>query len=431
MKTLSERDQRMVWHPFTQFATADAPIAIVRGAGACLYDEQGAEYIDAVASWWMNVHGHAHPHLSRCLYEQAQKLEHVIFANFTHAPAVDLAERLLSSLPTQARVFYSDNGSTAVEVGIKMCLQFWHNQGYTARRRLIAFKGAYHGDTFGAMSVGERSAFTRPFESMLFEVSFIEPPQAGKEAESLQQLQMLWTQYGEQLAGFIFEPLIQGAAGMQMQSVAGLDALMQFCRQKGIICIADEVMTGFFRTGKQWATDHCTEKPDIYCLSKGLTGGMFPLGATTCTREIFEAFNSAEDYTKTFFHGHSHTGNPMACALGVASWDLLHSAETQENIQRICAQQEEMRLWLSSQPAAQNARRCGTVLAFEWQPQRAQAAGGGYFSGLKKEIWQFFIGQKLILRPLGNTVYVLPPYCITEEQLQRVYAGIRSLVLRN
>ena len=435
--SLAARDAAVIWHPFTQMETAPMPIPISHGKGALLYDEDGNSYIDAIASWWMNLHGHAQPYLAQRLHEQAQRLEHVIFANFTHEPAVALAEHVLAILPkNQTKVFYSDNGSTAVEVALKMAIQFWHNETENTetpppRRKIVAFHGGYHGDTFGAMSVGARSAFSRPFDAYLFDVLFIDPPkEESKDASSLAQFKAYVEQFPAQIAAFIFEPLIQGAAGMQIHSATYLDELIQYAQNQQIICIADEVMTGFGRTGKNFATDYCGSKPDIYCLSKGLAAGMLPLGMTTCSKKIFDAFKSATNPQKTFFHGHSHAGNPLVCAVGLASIELLLQADTQANIERISQSHADFAKKIADYPAAKNVRHIGVILAFDWLPESSKESSEkqSYFNQRSGFIWNFFIEKRLILRPLGNTIYILPPYCISEEQLNAVYDGIIALL---
>jgi len=328
--TLTERDLKVIWHPYTQMKTALPPVAVVRGEGTCVYDDQGKKYIDAVSSWWVNIHGHAHPYIAKKVAEQLTKLEHVIFAGFTHEPAVSLAERLLAVLPdNQQKVFYSDNGSTAVEVAIKMCLQYWNNQGKTLTK-MLAFTNAYHGDTFGAMAVSGRSAFTAPFDDLLFEVAFIDLP----DKENIESIKSRISSIKDEACCFIFEPLVQGTAGMLMYEAQYLDELLAHCRAEGVLTIADEIFTGFGRTGKRFACDHLTERPAIMCFSKGLTGGTMALGITTCTQAIFDAFLS-DDRMKTLFHGHSFTANPVACAAALASMDLFLADETMISIQRI------------------------------------------------------------------------------------------------
>lgn len=416
---LITRDRAHIWHPYTQMKTADAPIAIVAGKGAELYDETGKVYIDAVASWWTNIHGHAHPYMAEKLAEQAYKLEHVIFAGFTHPSAIELAERLLPLLPAgQTKAFFTDNGSTAVEVGIKMAIQYFYNQGI-ARKKVIAFDLAYHGDTFGTMSVGGDLSFYNAFQDFLYQVERIPTPIPGQEEACLVALEQ-HLQKGD-VAAFIFEPLVLGAGGMLMYSPDVLDQLMALCKKYGALCIADEVMTGFGRTGKLFATLHCQETPDIIALSKGLTGGMLPMALTTCTEAIYQAFY-ADDKMKALYHGHSFTGNPLGCAVALASLDLLLSAETQGNIERVVKRQADFLSKINNHPQVQNARQTGTILAIEFKTDTQS----GYFNNLRDRLYRFFLQRGLILRPLGNVVYVLPPYCITDPQLDQVYTALEA-----
>lgn len=418
--SLAERDLKVIWHPYTQMQTALPPIPIVKGAGALLFDEAGKSYIDAVSSWWTNIHGHAHPYIAKKVAEQLTRLEHVIFAGFTHEPAIELAERLLAILPAnQAKAFYSDNGSTAVEVAIKMCLQYWHNQGLK-KTKILAFKNAYHGDTFGAMSVSGRSAFTAAFDSLLFEVEFIDLPNE----ENVKQLKSRISYLRSELACFIFEPLVQGSAGMIMYEAAYLNELMAHCRQEGILLIDDEVFTGFGRTGKPFACNHVSEQPDIMCFSKGLTGGTMAFGLTTCTQQIYDAFLS-EDKLKTLFHGHSYTANPVACAAGLASMDLFLAAETTININRIVKAHQQFAEKINDHPKIKSIRQTGTILAMEWQTEQ----GTSYFSSLRDKLYQYFLNAGIILRPLGNVIYILPPYCITDEQLFYIYRKIEDALV--
>jgi adenosylmethionine-8-amino-7-oxononanoate aminotransferase len=346
MQTLTERDQQSIWHPYTQMHTAAPAIPIVKGSGAYLFDEQGKRYLDAISSWWVTLHGHAHPYIAQKVADQLLELEQVIFAGFTHLPAIQLAEDLLKILPAnQQKVFYTDNGSTAVEVALKMCLQFWNNKGEN-RQKVMAFTNGYHGDTFGAMSVSGRSAWTKPFEQLLFEVVFIDPPTS----ENLPELKVRVSEIAAETACFIYEPLVQGSGGM----------LMHHCRKEGILMIQDEVFTGFGRTGKNFACDHLTEAPDLMCFSKGLTGGTMPLGVTTCIREIYEAFLS-ENQQKALYHGHSFTANPLACTAAIASLELLRSEETQGHINRICKKHLEFSKKLHSHPQVKEVRQTGTM----------------------------------------------------------------------
>ena len=416
---LVSRDKQVIWHPYTQMQTADPPLAITRGEGALLYDENGAAYIDAVSSWWVNIHGHCHPYIAQKIAEQVNQLDHVIFAGFTHEPAVDLAEKLLKILPiNQSKVFYSDNGSTAVEVALKMALQYWHNQDIP-KTKIIAFQDSYHGDTFGAMSVSSRSVFTQPFKPYLFEVLFMPVPVVGREQEAIAQLQAYAAH--NDVAAFIFEPLVLGTAGMVMYEPNVLDQLLQNCREHQILTIADEVMTGFGRTGRLFACDYLTQEPDMVCLSKGITGGVMALGVTTCSQTIYQAFLS-QDARKTFFHGHSYTANPIACAAALASYDLLLQPETEENIKRIAAQHQEFSEQMQDGGFLKNMRQTGTILAMEFDNGQTS-----YFNQIRNLLYNFALQHRVLLRPLGNIIYIMPPYCITNDQLEKVYAVIRKM----
>ena len=408
--TTEQRDGKVIWHPYTQHKTAPPPLEVVGGEGAYLQLGDGRRIFDGISSWWVNLHGHAHPYLAEKLAEQARRLEHVIFADFTHRGAVELAERVLGILPGFSKVFYSDNGSTAVEVALKMAVQFYANRG-EKRHRFISFKGAYHGDTFGAMAISERGGFTRPFWPMLFPVDFIDP-----EVDQLEQL--LKTR--EDVAGFIFEPLVQGASGMKMHDLRSLEKLIALCRAQGILTIADEVMTGFGRTGKLFAIDHLREKPHIICLSKGLTGGAMPLAMTACAEEVYHEFYRDEK-SKAFFHGHSFTANPLGCAVALASLDLLERPECAKAIASIEASHREFQKRI----APREVRVRGTIMAMELETPRDES---GYFNPIRDRAYEFFISRGVLLRPLGNVLYMIPPYCSTGEDLERGYKAIEDFI---
>lgn len=412
--TLSTQDLECIWHPYTQMLGCEPPIAIVRGSGALLFSEDGKTFIDAVSSWWTNLHGHAHPYIAEQVAEQLNTLEHVIFAGFTHEAAVLLAERLLPLLPPgQSRLFFSDNGSTAVEVALKMAIQYWWNKG-EQRRSVIALEGAYHGDTFGSMSASGSGLFTDPFRHFLFRVDRIELPVAGKEERALSQLQALVAE--KKVAAFIFEPLVLGAGGMLLYDPEALDKLICCAHDLGVLCISDEVFTGFGRTGRLFAADYLQESPDMICLSKGLTGGTMPLAITSCTAEIYDAFLSS-DRKKTFFHGHSYTANPVACRAALASLDLLTSDKCQQQIAWLSKTQQEKAEELGKLSNVRNAASLGTLLRFEI----ASPKGNSYLNSIGETFYRFSLERGVLLRPLGNVVYVLPPYCITGKQLGQVY----------
>lgn len=416
------RDREVVWHPFTQLVDGFDHLMIERAEGVYLYTSEGEKILDAISSWWVNLHGHSHPAIAAAIAQQASSLEHVIFAGFTHKAAITLAENLLSILPSnQSKIFYSDNGSTSNEVALKMAFQYWHNLGEVKRKKVVAFEGAYHGDTFGAMSVGDRGPFSAPFSPFLFDVSFLPMPTADNEELVLQKFEeMLKT---EEVAAFIFEPLVLGSAGMKMYSASLLNQLIVKAHTYKTICIADEVFTGFGRTGKYFASDYVEHKPDIFCLSKGLTGGAMALGVTSCTEEIMDAYKSA-DIMKTFFHGHSFTANPIACAAANASFKLLTADVTTKHLARINKAHNSFLEQISGNLQVLNARVLGTILALELRTDQESS----YVNEVRHKLYPFFLKKGILLRPLGNTIYIVPPYVITDEQLQTVYKAIIDLL---
>ncbi len=421
MSSIIEKDKNFVWHPFTHLKHAESPISIVRSEGLYFIDENGNRIMDAISSWWVNLHGHCHPYISKKVSEQLLTNEHSIFSGFTHPNAVLLAERLLKYLPDNlGKVFYSDNGSTSVEVALKMALQFWNNKGAN-KTTFVAFENAYHGDTFGGMSVGERNVFNNAFTPLLFDVERIPLPTRNNIDSILSKLRDICA--NGNCAGFIFEPLVQGAAGMFMYDAALLDQLTQFFREHNALIIADEVMTGFGRTGTFFASDQLQNKPDIVCLSKGLTGGYMPLGVTACSNEIHEAFIH-DDKTKTFFHGHSYTANPTACSAALASLDLMEEPAAFESIARINTQHKAFSETVTGHQACKDVRVCGTIFAIELNTDE----GTHYLNSVAEHISTYFIVRGILLRPLGNVLYILPPYCITNEELDYIYQNIKQFL---
>jgi adenosylmethionine-8-amino-7-oxononanoate aminotransferase len=439
--SLIDKDRQRVWHPYTQMLTRPDPIPIVRGEGVYLYTEDGRRLLDGTSSWWVNIHGHSHPRLNAALTRQAEALEHVVFANCTHPSAVELADRLVTVLPQGlTRVFYSDNGSTAVEVALKMAVQYWINAG-RPRRTLIGLRHAYHGDTVGAMSASEASIFTRAFESMLFEIERAAAPycyrcplgleRASCRVECLdgtpETLAGLLERHAGDVAAVIVEPMLQGAGGMIVWPPEFLAGVRRLCDRYGTLMIADEVLTGFGRTGKMFACEHANVVPDIICLSKALTGGYMPLGATVMTERIYEAFLS-HDRTKTFFHGHSFTANPLACAVALASLDLF--LETQA-LEKVCSVER----WLKSGleplielPVVGNVRVIGAVGIVELVTDKLTKGAGGYLDEMGPKLSQAFLDRGLLLRPLGNVLYLMPPYVITEQETRWAVDQIRDVV---
>jgi adenosylmethionine---8-amino-7-oxononanoate aminotransferase len=415
-------EENFIWHPFTQMKTAAPPLHVVKAKDCTLYTADGKEYIDAIASWWVNIHGHCNETIANAIAEQTKTLEHVIFAGFTHTPAIELSKKLINILPNNfAKVFFSDDGSTSVEVALKMAIQYWHNQG-TPKTIIIAFDNAYHGDTFGAMSVAERNAFNAAFDPYLFEVKRLPLPNQ-KNIDAVKQQFAAIAKEGH-VAAFIFEPLVQGAAGMLMYEAAYLDELIALANEINVICIADEVMTGFGRTGKNFAIEYLDNQPDIICLSKGITGGFMPLGVTVCTQKIYNAFY-ADDNRKTFFHGHSYTANPLACAAANASMEILTGEQCRQQIEAIVLSHASFANTIIGHPFVKQVRQQGTIVAVELNT----AENSSYFNNIQSKAYQYYLSKGIFLRPLGNIVYIMPPYCITADELEKVYRTVsESLV---
>jgi adenosylmethionine-8-amino-7-oxononanoate aminotransferase len=416
---LTERDQNSIWHPYTQHKTAAVPIVIKEGKGALLWDENGKEYIDAIASWWVNPYGHSNTFIADAIYKQLTTLEHVLFGGFTHEPAILVAEKLIEILPkNQQKIFFSDNGSTAVEVAIKVALQYFFNKE-AQKTTIIAFENAFHGDTFAAMAASGISFYTQAFQGMFIDVVRIPVPVKGSEQISFDALKD--TIKNKNCAGFIFEPLVQGAAGMVMYEPEALDELMRICKENNVLTIADEVMTGFGKTGKIFAMDYLVEKPDMMCLSKALTGGTIPMAITTFTQDIFDAFYN-DDINKALFHGHTFTANPTGCAAVLASLALLQTEEMQNHISRVNQRHLTFLEHIKNHPKVTATRVLGVIFALEIKT----ATSASYYGTLRNKLYDFFIKNGIILRPVGNIVYILPPYIITDEQLQKVYEVVEN-----
>ena len=416
---LSEKDQLFHWHPYTQHKTTGLLPAIVKGEGALLWDETGKEYIDAIASWWVNPFGHSNRIIADAIYEQLTTLEHVLFGGFTNKPAVLLSEQLLQILPSnQKKIFFSDNGSTAVEVALKAALQYFHNKA-EKRTQVIAFEDAFHGDTFGAMASSGITFFTEAFQGSLIDVIRIPVPTSGNENQTKIALQNAIQT--NDCAAFIFEPLVQGAAGMVMYAPKILDELIAICKENKVFTIADEVMTGFGKTGKTFACDYLQHEPDMMCLSKALTGGTIPMAITTFTQQIFDGFYD-DDTNKALFHGHTFTANPTGCAAALASLTLLQSEVMQSNIQRIHQKHLAFQNKIKTHPKVKKTRVLGVIFALEIQTENQES----YYGTMRNKLYNFFIENGVILRPVGNIVYVLPPYIMTDNQLDKVYQVVEN-----
>jgi adenosylmethionine-8-amino-7-oxononanoate aminotransferase len=433
--SLLDRDRAHVWHPYTQMLTQPPLLPIARGEGVYLYTEDGRKILDGISSWWVNIHGHAHPKLNEALAAQARGIEHVIFAGCTHRPAVELAERLTEVIPPGlTRIFYSDNGSTAVEAAIKMAVQYWRNRGEPQRTTLITLHHAYHGDTVGAMSASEDSVFTRAFTPLLFPVVRAHAPycyrcplhlqRASCHIDCLGDLEQRLQEHGASAAAVLVEPMLQGAGGMIIWPKEFLAGVRDLCNRYGVLMIADEVLTGFGRTGLMFACEHAGVSPDILCLSKALTAGYLPLGITAATEAIYEAFLST-DRGKTFFHGHSYTANPLACAVAVASLQLFRETDVMARVTRLEQQLRQGLDPLRSLPNVGDVRVIGGVGVVEL------TGNSGYLAEIGPRLSAAFLDRGLLLRPLGNVVYFMPPYVISETETAWALEQIADVVRNN
>jgi adenosylmethionine-8-amino-7-oxononanoate aminotransferase len=405
-----------VWHPFTQHGLEEPIPLVERGEGAALYTREGRRVIDAISSWWVTTHGHCHPRIMAAIAAQAQQLDQVIFAGWTHEPAETLALGLRAIMPgALTRVFFSDSGSTSVEVAIKMALGYWAARS-EPRHRIVVMEHSYHGDTIGAMSVGARGVFNQTYEPLLFDVARIPFPAPGQEQAALDALDRACA---DGAAALIVEPLVLGAGGMLVYPAWVLSAMAAICAHRGVLLIADEVMTGWGRTGTLLACEQAEVVPDILCLSKGLTGGSLPLAVTMASEAIFAAHYSTER-ARMFFHSSSYTANPIACAAANANLAIWREEDVLGRVADLARRQGERLGALGRDHAIVNPRQCGTITAFETD------GAGDYLAAIGPRLLAHFREQDVLLRPLGNTVYVMPPYCIDDDDLDRVYATITA-----
>ena len=390
-------------------------MGIIKAKGAILYDENGSEYIDGIASWYTSMYGHCNEYILEKVQLQMEVLDQVVFSGFTHEPAIRLSEELIKILPPeQQKIFFSDNGSTATEVGIKMALQYHFNKG-NKRKVLLAFEEGFHGDTFGAMSVSGLSVYNGPFEDYFIEVERIPTPTKDNIGYILQRLNSELEL--NNIAGFIYEPLVQGAAAMKMHDADGLNTILEFLKKHQVLLIADEVMTGFGKTGKNFASDHIRVKPDIICLSKALSAGLLPLAVTSCTQEVFDAFYS-DEISKGLFHGHTYTANPLACVAALSGLELLQSEQIQSDIRRVIQSHKEFGLRIMEHPKVAAVRQCGIIFALDLNIKTER------YGNLRNRLFNFFMEHGVFLRPLGNTIYILAPYIISDSQLSKIYDSI-------
>ena len=417
--SLTERDKKHIWHPLKQHQTHPDSLGIVKAKGCLLTDENGNEYIDAISSWYTCMFGHCNDYITSRAYKQMQQLDQIMFSDFTHPPAVELSEKLIAILPNnQAKIFFNDNGSTSVEAAIKMALQYYFNIE-EKRTVFIAFENGFHGDTFGAMSTSGLSVYNGPFEDFLMDVKRIPTPNGKNHEAILQQLKEIVVK--ENVAGFVYEPLVQGAAGMKIHDIKGLNEILKFCKTNNILTIADEVMTGFGKTGKNFASDYVQTKPDIVCMSKALTGGLVPMGITSCTQKIYDAF-LGNDIGTGFLHCHTYSANPIACAASIASIDLLASDEIQHNIKNIIASHQQFNETIKKHPKVKTTRQMGVIFALDIDTDMER------YGTLRDLLLASFMKDGVFLRPLGSTIYIQPPYIITSTQLQKIYTTIEKVL---
>ncbi|RZS99572.1 adenosylmethionine--8-amino-7-oxononanoate transaminase [Aquimarina brevivitae] len=417
--SLSKRDKKYLWHPLTQHKIHPEALPIVKAKGAILYDESGKEYIDGISSWYTAMYGHCNDYIIEKASAQMKNLDQIVFAGFTHQPAIELSEKLIEILPdNQAKIFFSDNGSTANEVGIKMALQYHFNHG-EKRNTIIAFEDGFHGDTFGAMSASGLSVYNGPFEDFFIDVQRIPTPTAHNIEQVLAKLlEIIKT---NSVAAFIYEPLVQGANAMHMYEAKYLDTILNICKDQGVITIADEVMTGFGKTGKNFASAYMQTQPDIISLSKALTAGMVPMGITSCTQNVYEAFYD-DSIGKAFFHAHTYSANPIACATAIAGIELLQSTEIQEKIASIITSHQEFDAKIKNHPKIKGTRQQGVIYALDLNIDMDRYGNKRY------QIFDHFMDNGVFLRPLGSTIYILAPYVISHKELYKIYNAIESLL---
>ncbi len=419
LKEILEQDQKNIWHPLTQHKTAQAPIAIDRAQGNYLYDFDGNRYFDAISSWYTCSYGHANTQLTTVIKNQLDRLHHVVFAGMTHEPAAVLSAKLLQILPkNQSKLFFSENGSTSVEIGLKMAFQYHFNRG-EKRNVIIALENGFHGDTFGAMSASGLSVYNGAFQDFFIEVVRIPAPTQSNIDEVLHKVDAIIQQH--EVASFIYEPLVQGAAAMQLNDAGAMSRLLSRFRESGIITIADEVMTGFGKTGTLFASDQISEKPDIICLSKALTGGIMPMAITSCTEEVYQAFYD-DDLAKGLFHGHTYSGNPLGCAAATAAIDLLNSENVQGGIQKISRRNAVFAAKIAQHDRVAQVRHQGVILAMDVELEMSR------YGNQRDQIFNWFWERGIFLRPLGNTIYIVPPFTTTDKELDRVYELLEEFV---
>ncbi|HSA06224.1 MAG TPA: adenosylmethionine--8-amino-7-oxononanoate transaminase [Candidatus Gastranaerophilales bacterium] len=435
------KDKKYVWHPFTQMKDyeTDSPLIIDRGEGIYIWDIQGNKYIDAISSWWVNTLGHSRPRLNEALKQQLEKIEHVLLAGFSHVPAIELAEKLIKLMPDNlTRVFYSDNGSTAVEVALKMAYQYCQQSGKIKKTKFVALKNSYHGDTIGAVSVGGIDVYHKIYKPMLFDIHQAESPycyrclfEKEKNAcniECLSSVEEIFKKYSDEIAGIIVEPLAQAAAGMIIYPAEYLKKLRKLCDEYDVLLIDDEVAMGFGRTGKMFAFEHAGIAPDLVCLAKGLTAGYLPMAVTIASEKIYQAFYDDYDKLKTFFHGHSFTGNPLAASVAVENLKIFEDEKIIESIQPKIKVLGENLQKFKEFDCVGDIRHIGMIGAVEIVKNKTTKEQYEFKDRIGSKIYREALNNGAVLRPLGSVVYFMPPYVITEEEIEHMIdIGVKSL----
>lgn len=411
---LREMDSAYIWHPYSLHTQNEEPLPVERGQGAWLFLPDKRALLDGISSWWTNLHGHAHPYITRSVHAQLRELHHVMFSAFTHGPAARFGELLLQILPgNQSKVFYSESGSSAVETAVLLALTYAHQKYGGKKKKLLVLENGFHG-TFLKMGIREQWVS----EELRFNVATISAPYPGQEAASMQSLEAVLKD-GDVFA-ILYEPMVQGTKGMQMYSVEAGNQMLEKCRTAGVLLIADEVMTGFGRTGKNFGSDHFETGPDLVCMSKGLTGGTLPMGATTCSEAVFSAFKAAP-YSRDLYQSHSFSGNPLACTAALASLELLLAEDTPRDLERITQAHATFAEKVRHHPNFSAIRQCGTILALEWKIPEGKTE-----DQLATWLYRFFLSKNVLLHPLGKVLYIMPPYCIQPQELEQIYNAVNE-----
>lgn len=412
-----------IWHPFTQHGLNEPIIKIKSAKDEFLYTEDNKKIIDGISSWWVNTLGHSNPAITKAICEQSEALQQVIFAGFTHNPAEKVAAKILEFLPPKLEYsFFSDSGSTSVEVALKMAVGYFHNKGFENKTKIVAFEKSYHGDTFGGMSSGGKGIFNKPYNNMLFDVIHLPFPEKGAENRTIDTFRNILKEHSKEIAAIIIEPLILGSGGMLIYEPFVIDELYKLAKEYGIFFILDEVMTGFGRAGSMFAFEQTNIVPDIICLSKGLTGGNLPLALTIATKEIYEAFYSTNK-EDMFFHSSSYTANPIACMAASTNLDIWKNEPVLEKVKNINKYHLENLKTFEQNTLVKNVRVLGSIFALDINVEKE-----GYLSDIAIDLYKFYIENGVLLRPLGNTVYIMPPYCISQASLDKIYDTINKSI---